>query len=87
MVRREADRAWILGKVAEPERAGVPDQGAKDPAAARQFTDRRVRRRVDAMCDEPLELGPTGVDHAESGVPGPGQRRRGFGHVLEHSFE
>ena len=87
VVGREADGAWIPGNVAEPERPRVPNQGAQDASATRQLADRPVRLVVDAVCDEPLELGPAGVDHAERGVPRPGQRRSGFGHMLKHSVE
>ena len=55
----------------QPQRAGLGDERAENPAAARQVADRRVRLGVDAGGEEALELRAAGVDHAERAVRAP----------------
>ena len=55
MVRREADRARIVGEVVEAQRLGVVDQRAEDATASWELADRILRLGIDAGDDEPLE--------------------------------
>ena len=48
VVRREADRARVVGEVVEPQRLRVVDQRAENPAAVRRVADRRLGLLVDA---------------------------------------
>ena len=49
MVRRKPDRTRVVAEVVEPQRLGVADQHAQDPASARQVADRGMRLGVDTV--------------------------------------
>ena len=83
MIRREADRARIVGEVVQAERLRFAEQHAEDAAALRQLADRRLHVRVDPVGDEALEPRPGWVDHAERRVARPGQLRRRLQQPLE----
>ena len=72
VVRREPDRARVVGDRLEAERLGIGDQDAEDAASARQLPDRCVGLGVDAGGQEALEGGAGLVDDAESRLARPG---------------
>ena len=76
MVRREAERARIVGEVVQAKQARVVDEHAEDAAAARRVADHGLRFRVETVDDEPLQTVSGAVDHAERRIAGAGQLRR-----------
>ena len=73
--------------VGEHERAGILDQHAEDPAAARQVADRRVGRGVDAAGEEALQRLAALVEHADRRVARAGQLTRGLEQPLQDHLE
>ena len=71
----------------QPQRPGVADEHAEDPAAARQVADPRMRVLVDAVREEALELRPGLVDHAERGVTRAGEPRGRLDEPLQDGVE
>jgi hypothetical protein len=86
-MRREPDGARIGCEIVQAQRVCIDDQRAEDAPAARQVADPLVRLLVDARGEEPLEVAPRGVDHAQRGVAGRGQLGRRLQDALEHSVE
>ena len=86
MVRRQADRAGVVGDVVETDRSCFADDDAEETEAPRDFTDGGVRLRVDPGRQEPLQPVPGGMDDPErrvararqlgGGVDDPLQERR-----------
>jgi hypothetical protein len=72
VVRRQADRAGVLGDVVQPQGPGVVDQHAEDAAADRDVPDGRPLGGRHAGGDE---LGDDAVaaQHPEGAVAGPGE--------------
>ena len=87
VLRREADRARVVGDVLEPQRVCVPDQDAEDAPAERRVTDAGPRLLVDADGEEALEGGAGAVDHSERRVAGTGQRRGRLDDPLQQCVE
>jgi hypothetical protein len=87
VIARKSDRARILGDVVQPQRRGLSNQDAQDPAAARQLADRRVRLGVDAGREEALESASRAVDHAESRILRVRQVGCGLDDALEENVE
>ena len=87
MVRREADRARILGKVRKSQRPRVADEDAEDAAATRKLPDRRVGFRIDPVRHEALQRGSRPVDDAERRVTGAGDPCRRLDDPLEERVE
>ncbi len=87
VVRREADRARVVGDRFETERARVADQGAEDAPPLRELPDPVHRLFVDAGVHEALELGPGLVDDSERRIPGLRQRGGGLDELLQQVVE
>ena len=87
MVRWKADRARVVGDLVQPQRLGVCDQGAEDPAPARQLADLLRLHPVDSRVDEALEALATLVDHAKGRVPGAGQGGCRLGQLQQQRIE
>ena len=87
MVRRKADRARVVGDLVQPQRLGVRDEGAEDPASARQLADLVRLLLIDSRVDEALEALATLVDHAKGRVAGAGQGSRRLGELQQQGIE
>ena len=86
VVGREADRLRMGRQVGHPDRLGLVDQQAEDAAPAWQVTDQPVLLLADPGGHE-LHQRPVGADHAEGGVPRPGQLGRGLDDPQEHAAQ
>ncbi len=58
VVRREPDRARIVGEVREAERFRVPDEHPQDAATLGELADRRMSLAIDPGREEPLQPYP-----------------------------
>jgi hypothetical protein len=87
VVGGKPDRTGVLAEVVQPQGARVLDQHAEDATAPRELPDRGPRLLVDAGRHEPLEGRSGPVDHAESGIPGVRQERRGLDDPLQERLE
>ena len=87
VVRREADRARILGDVVQAQRLRLADEHAEDAAPARQVADRGMGLLVDAGGEEPLEALARAIDDAERRVARFGQLGGRLGEALEQRVE
>jgi hypothetical protein len=72
VVRREADRARVLGDVVEPQRPGVIDQHPEDAAPNRDLADRRPLGVAEARRDE-LGDGAVASQHPQRPIAGAGE--------------
>ena len=86
VIGAEAGRAGVVSQVGQPDRSGVLDQGAEQPAAARQVMDQRLLLGRHAAGDELVQVA-VAVEHAQGGVAGPGQGARLVGDALEDRLE
>ena len=87
MVRREADRARVVGDRVQQKRFCVFDQDAKNAAPPRQCTDCGMQLGVDAGRQETLELVAGLVDDAERRIAGAGQSGSRLDQLLQQGIE
>ena len=73
--------------VTEAERCGVADQLPEYSSPARQRSDLPSGFLVDADGKEALELAARGVEQAERGVLGAGERPSGLSHALQNHLD
>ena len=84
---REAIRADVGADVRQAQGLGLADQLAEHAVAAGKVSDLAPRVLVDADGQEPLQLGPSRVEHAERCVTGAGQLARHRQHALKDRLE
>jgi hypothetical protein len=87
MPGREAHCAGILAEVAQPQGLRLTYEDAEDPAPHGQRSDLGTRLVVDAVREEPLELLPARVDHAERRIARSGQLGCGLDEAVENRLE
>ena len=87
MADREAIRPHVGADVRQAQGLGLADQLAEHAVAAGKVSDLAPRVRVDADGQEPLQLGPSRVEHAERCVTGAGQLARHRQHALKDRLE
>ena len=87
MAHWEPDGPRVGGQIVEPQRRGVADEDAEDPAPTRRFADPCPSRPVDAVGDEPLQMSARCVDHTEGRVTGFGELGCSLGEPVEYRVE
>jgi hypothetical protein len=73
--------------VSDPQRPGIRDQLAEHAATAREITDPRRGLCIDPGRDEPAELLPAVIEHADGGIPCARQVSRHPQDVLQERIE
>ena len=87
VVYRKPDRTRVVAEVVEPQRFGVADQHAEDPASARQVADRGMSLGVDTRRQEALESCPSLVDDAERRIARSRQLRSRLDELLQERVQ
>ena len=77
----------MLADVGQPQRNRLFDQDAEHAAPSRKASDRGPGLLVDALGEEPRELGPGLVEHPDRRVARAGEILRGAEHPLEHDVD
>ena len=85
--RGKAVRVRVGVDIGQPQSHRVRDQLPEHPASPGKLADPLPGVLVETDGDEPLELGPSVVGHAERRVPRSGQLARGLEHSPEHDIQ